>query len=236
MIEPLYTEMEKISRSIIFVDHHPILNQGPEPTPGSFIDTNAASTGEIAYFIIKKLGLRLDNNVARALYTSLAFDTQIFKYVKNSPNTHLICAELLEFERDAEVIHRHLFANFSRQKITYMGKVLSEVDYFADDRVAMLNLSIRDLQDHELEMDDTRDIIDMIMSVNSVEAAALFREEAENVYRMSLRSKGKMEILSIAEAFGGGGHLYAAGAEIHGKYEEIMSKAKELLLARLDYS
>lgn len=233
LVEPLYTELEKNTRDIIFVDHHPILNQGPEPTPGSFIDTNAASTGEIAYFLIKKMGLRLDQNVARALYTSLAFDTQIFKYVKSSPNTHLICAELLEFEKDAEMIHRSLFSNFTRQKITYIGKVLSEVEYFADDRVALLNLSMQDLDDHDLGMDDTRDIIDMIMSINSVEAAASFREEAKDIYRMSLRSKGKMEILSIAEAFGGGGHLYAAGAEIHGKYDDIMNKVKKLMLARM---
>jgi phosphoesterase RecJ-like protein len=233
LVEPLYTELENHTRDIIFVDHHPILNQGPEPTPGSFIDTNAASTGEIAYFLIKKLGLRLDKNVARALYTSLAFDTQVFKFVKNSPNTHLICAELLEFEKDAEMIHRSLFSNYTRQKVTYIGKVLGEVEYFADDRVALLNLSIEDLDAHDLEMDDTRDIIDMIMSINSVEAAALFREEATDVYRMSLRSKGKMEILSIAEACGGGGHLYAAGAEIHGKYDDIMAKVKKLMLARM---
>ena len=233
LVEPLYSELEKHTRDIIFVDHHPILNQGPEPTPGSFIDTNAASTGEIAYFLIKKLGLRLDQKVARALYTSLAFDTQIFKYVKNSPNTHLICAELLEFEKNAEMIHRSLFSNLTKQKVIYIGKVLSQVEYFADDRVALLNLSLKDLDDHDLQMDDTRDIIDMVMSINSVEAAASFREESENVYRMSLRSKGKMEILSIAEAFGGGGHLYAAGAEIHGPYEEIMAKVKKLMLARM---
>lgn len=234
LIEPLYTDFEKFAREIVFVDHHPILNEGPEPTPGSFIDTSAASTGEISYFIIKELGIRLDEKIARALYTSLAFDTQIFRFVKNSPNTHLICAELLQFERNAEKIHRNLFANFTRQKVTYVGKVLSEVEYIADDRVAILNLSLRDLDDHDLEMDDSRDVIDMIMNIDSVEAAALFREDGPGVYKMSLRSKGHIEILSIAEKFGGGGHLYAAGAEIRGSYTDIKNQVMKLLLARLD--
>ncbi len=233
LLDPLYPELEKHCRNIIFVDHHPILNEGPEPTPGSFIDTNAASTGEIAYFIIKSLGIRLDESIARALYTSLAFDTQIFRFVKGSPNTHLICAELLEFEKYPEKIHRSLFANYTRKKVTYHGKVLSEVEYLSDDRIAILNLSLKDLDDHDLDMDDSRDVIDMIMNIDSVQAAALFREEAPNVYRMSLRSKGHIEILSIAEAFGGGGHLYAAGAEIHGNYDEIREKAVKLLLARM---
>lgn len=234
LVEPLYSELEAKCRDIVFVDHHPILNKGPEPTPGSFIDTSAASTGEISYFIIKTLGLRMDEKIARALYTSLAFDTQIFRFVKNSQNTHLICAELLQFERDAEKIHRYLFANYTRRKVTYLGKVLSEVEYIAEDRIAILNLSIRDMDDHDLEMDDSRDVIDMLMNIDSVEAAALFREEGPDVYKMSLRSKGHIEILSIAESFGGGGHLYAAGAEIHGKYDDIKSKVAKLLLARLD--
>lgn len=234
LVEPLFTDLEQNVKDILFVDHHPILHQGPEPTPGSFIDTSAASTGEISYFIIKALGIRLDEKVARALYTSLAFDTQIFRYVKNSPNTHLICAELLEYERNGEQIHRSLFANYTRKKITYLGKVLSEVEYLSNDRLAILFLSKKDLTDHNLDMDDSRDVIDMIMNVNSVEGAALFREEARGVYRMSLRSKGHIEVLSIAEGLGGGGHLYAAGAEVHGSFEEIRKKVVNLLLARLD--
>lgn len=234
LIEPLFKVLEDQVKDIVFVDHHPILNQGPEPTPGSFIDTSAASTGEISYFIIKALGIRLDEKIARALYTSLVFDTQIFRYVKNSSTSHLICAELLEFERHAEAIHRYLFANFTRKKITYLGKVLSEVEYLADDRVAISRLSKKDLSDHDLDMDDSRDVIDMIMNVNSVECAALFREETSGVYRMSLRSKGRLEVLQIAEGFGGGGHLYASGAEIKGEYQSIRNKVVELLLARLD--
>jgi bifunctional oligoribonuclease and PAP phosphatase NrnA len=234
LIEPLFTELESKVDDIIFIDHHPILHQGPEPTPGSFIDTSAASTGEISFFIIKALGIRLDEKIARALYTSLAFDTQIFRYVKNSGTSHLICAELLEFERQAEKIHRSLFANYTRDKITYLGKVLSEVEYLAQDRVAISCLSKKDLNDHKLDMDDSRDVIDMIMNVNSVECAALFREEATGVYRMSLRSKGHLEVLNIAEGLGGGGHLYAAGAEIKGEYASIRKEVVDLLLARLD--
>ena len=234
LVDPLYSELEKKCHDIVFIDHHPILNQGPEPTPGSFIDTSAASTGEIAYFVIKQLGIRLDEKIARALYTSLAFDTQIFKYVKNSGNTHLICAELLEFEHQAEKIHRALFANYTKKKVTYLGKVLSEVEYLADDRIAILNLSRKDLLDHDLDMDDSRDVIDMVMSIHTVLAAAIFREDGPNFYKMSLRSKGPVEVLGIAENFGGGGHMYAAGAEIRGPYREIRDRVVAQILARLD--
>lgn len=234
LVEPLYSNLEKKCREIIFIDHHPVLNLGPEPTPGSFIDTSAASTGEIAYFVIKNLGIRLDEKIARALYTSLAFDTQIFKFVKNSSNTHLICAELMEYERHAEVIHRSLFANYTKKKVMYLGKVLSEVEYLVDDRLALLNLKKEDLNFHELDMDDSRDVIDMVMSIQTVESAAIFREEGPNLYKMSLRSKGPIEVLGIAEHFGGGGHMYASGALIHGSYAEIRERVMLQFMARID--
>jgi len=234
LVEPLFQNLESNCGDIIFIDHHPILNQGPEPTPGSFIDTSAASTGEIAYFIIKSMNIRLDEKIARALYTSLAFDTQIFKFVKNSGNTHLICAELLEHERHADKIHRSLFANYTRKKITYLGKVLSEVEFLAGDRVAILSLSRLDLENHDLEMDDTRDVIDMIMSIQTVVCAAILREDAPQLFKLSLRSKGSIEVLGIAENFGGGGHMYAAGAEIRGAYQEIHDRVVEQILSRLD--
>lgn len=234
LVEPLYSDLEKSCKTILFVDHHPVLNQGPEPTVGSFIDTRAASTGEIAYFLIKSLGIRLDEKIAKALYTSIAFDTQLFKYVKNSATSHLIAAELLEHLKQAEEIHRHLFSTHTIEKIAFLSKVLGEVEYFGDGKVAILKLRAKDLLDHNLDMDDSRDVIDMLMNINSLQAAGLFREDAPNEYKLSLRSKGRMEVLSIAENFQGGGHMFAAGATLYGKYPDIKKQVVDLLLARLD--
>ncbi len=234
LVDPLFTELQKHCREILFVDHHPVLNQGPEPTPGSFIDTRAASTGEISYFIIKGLGIRLDERIAQALYTSIAFDTQLFKFVKNSVNSHLIAAELLMHINNADEIHRYLFATHTAGKVAFLSKVLGQVEYHGGGQVAVLKLKDADLKSHGLDMDDSRDVIDMLMNVNTLRAAALFREDAPNEYKLSLRSKGGAEVLGIAEAFGGGGHMFAAGAPIKGDYEEVKSKVVQMLLQRLD--
>ncbi len=233
LVEPLYAQLETACKEILFVDHHPVLNKGPEPTAGSFIDTRAASTGEIAYFIIKGLGVRLDENIARSLYTSIAFDTQLFRYVKSSPTSHLICADLLEYERQPEEIHQHLFSNHSVGKVAFLAKILAQIEFYGNARLAVLKLSSKDLQDHDLEMDDARDIIDMVMNIGSLQAAALFREEGPHIYKLSLRSKGKIEILGIAESFQGGGHLYAAGASLKGQYEDLKIQVVDQILHRL---
>lgn len=234
LVEPLYSELEINVKEILFVDHHPVLNQGPEPTAGSFIDTRAASTGEIAFSLIKELGIRIDEKIARAIYTSIVFDTQLFKFVKNAPTSHLICAELIEYIPNSEEIHRYLFATHTIEKIKFLSKVLGEIEYFGEGTVATLKLKAQDLLDHNLDMDDSRDVIDMIMNVNSLQAAALFREDAKDEYKLSLRSKGAIEVLGIAETFDGGGHMYAAGATVYGDYSELKEKVVNLLLNRLD--
>lgn len=234
LVEPLFSTLEKSCREILFVDHHPVLNKGPEPTPGSYIETRAASTGEISYFIIRGLGIRMDERIAQSLYASISFDTQLFRFVKNSVNSHLIAAELLTHITNAEEIHRWLFSTHTTDKVAFLAKVLGQIEYAGQGQVAILKLRAEDLAFHNMEMDDSRDVIDMIMNINSLEAAVLLREDAPNEYKMSLRSKGRLEVLGVAEAFHGGGHMFAAGAYVRGDYEEIKTKVVDLIVSRLD--
>lgn len=234
LVEPLYPELEKKCREILFVDHHPVLNKGPEPTPGSYIETRAASTGEISYFIIRGLGIRMDERIAEAIYASITFDTQLFRFVKNSVNSHLIAAEMLTHISNADEIHRSLFSTHTTDKVAFLAKVLGQIEYVGQGQVAILKMRAEDLQFHNMDMDDSRDVIDMIMNINTLEAAAVFREDAPNEYKLSLRSKGRLEVLGIAESLGGGGHMFASGAYVKGSFEEIKAKVVESLTRRLD--
>lgn len=229
LLEPLFPELKKRSRGIAFIDHHPILSQGPMPTAESFIDVKAASTGELAHRIIRELQIPLDREIARCLYTSITFDTQLYRFIRNSPNSHRIAAELLEFDIDPEEIHRHLFGNQTVQKMAFLARALGQIEYFADGRLAVLKLRDQDLFHYNLEPDESRDVIDLLMTIESLEAAALFREDAPGQYKLSLRSKGEIEVLSVAESLGGGGHVHAAGCFLRGPYE----KFKDLVVREL---
>lgn len=233
LVAPLFEKLEENCGVILFVDHHPILNEGPEPTENSYIETQAASTGEIAFFILKGLNLHFDESIARALYTSIIFDTQLYRFVRNSPNSHLIAAELLTYIHNAEEIHRYLFATHTKEKISFLALAFSQIEYFAHNQIAVLKLRRDDILKHNLDMDDSRDVIDMIMNINSLQAAALFREDATQEYKMSLRSKGQIEVLGIAEEFQGGGHMFASGATIKGNYDQVKNRVVELLHNRL---
>ncbi|MGE3973283.1 MAG: bifunctional oligoribonuclease/PAP phosphatase NrnA [Bdellovibrionales bacterium] len=230
LLGELFHEFKKHSREVIFVDHHPVLEQGPTPTLGSYIDTNAASTGEIAYNIIKDLGIELDSNIAQNLYTSIVFDTQLFRFIRSSPNSHLISAELLQHKINAEEIHRSLFGNQTISKISFLAKALLQIEYYSDRKIAVLKVRDKDLIDHGLNTDETNDIIDMIMNIESIEVAVVFREDGVDDYKISFRSKGKYRVLQIAEDLGGGGHPFSAGAYKKGNFDQLKSKTLSLML------
>lgn len=229
LVEPLYSELLRQCGEIVFIDHHPVLKEGPAPTAASVIDTSAASTGEMVYKLIQELGVPLDPQIARALYTSVVFDTQLFRYIRGSSFSHLMAADLLTHETRPDEVHRRLFANYTHKKVAFLAKALGQIEYFASGRVAVLRIRARDLLEHDLDLDESRDIIDMLMNIESLEAAALFREDGAQLYKLSLRSKADIEILAVAESVGGGGHPFSAGAYLNGTYEDL----KEQVVSRL---
>lgn len=234
LVEPLFSEFKKKAKTVAFIDHHPLLKMGPQPSVESFIDITAASTGELSYKIIKLLELNLNRDSAMALYTSITFDTQLYRYIRNSPISHLIAAELLSFQIDTEVIHRHLFGGQTVNKIAFLARALNQIEYFSEGRLAVLKLKDADILHFNLEPDDSRDVIDFLMNIESLEAAALFREDGENEYKLSLRSKGRVEVLSVAEHLGGGGHIYAAGCFVRGSYAQLKDRVVKEMIELLE--
>lgn len=233
LIEPLYKELEKNCGQIIFVDHHPILKEGPAPSKDSIIMVKAASTGEITYDLIQELGIPLDLNIARALYTSLVFDTQLFRYIRNSPRSHEVAAHLLHFEKEPALIHKKLFGNFTASKVRFLAEALREIEFHFNEQLAILLVRSLHLKELGLDVDDTRDIIDMVMNIETVEAAAVFREDGANSYKLSLRSKGRFPVLDVAEKVGGGGHPYASGATLTGSFADFKKVIVDTIGAKI---
>ncbi len=225
-IEPLGSWAQK-QGPVLFIDHHPVLEKGPHPGHNSYINTLAASTGEMTFDLIKSLHVELDAKIAQCLYTSLVFDTQLFRFIRKSPRSHQIAAELMQHAFDPTEIHRHLFGNQSPEKLRFLARALSEIEYFQNGKVAFLTLSYLDFQRYNVDPEASRDVVDMMMNVRDVEIAALFRQETENKMKVSLRSKGRHEVLSLAEKWGGGGHLFAAGSTI--QFQNLEQLKNELM-------
>lgn len=212
-IEPLATWAAK-KGSVLFIDHHSVLEKGPHPGHSSYINTMAASTGEMTFDLLKSMRADMDSNMAQCLYTSIVFDTQLFRFIRKSPRSHQIAAELMQHAFDPTEIHRRLFGDQTPEKLRFLARALSEIEYMHSGQVAYLTLSFLDFQKYHVDPEASRDVVDMMMNVQNVEIAALFRQENQHKMKISLRSKGRFEVLSLAEKWGGGGHLFAAGSTL----------------------
>lgn len=221
LLEPMWAVLEKKCKEIVFIDHHPVLEHGPKPNEGSLVDTKAASTGEVVYYILNELNVPLDAVIAKSIYTSIVFDTQIFRYIRNSPKSHQIAAELVKFEIEPGKIHRTIFGDFTKEKLIFVARALNAIEFYENDKIAFLKVKNSDLIELGLSAEHIRDLIDMVMNIDTLEAAVLVREDSPTEYKISLRSKGRIEVLNIAEKMGGGGHIFAAGAFVKDSLENI---------------
>ena len=209
---------------VVFIDHHPVLEKGPHPGHSSFINTQAASTGEMTFELIKSLKIPMNPAMAECLYTSIVFDTQLFRFIRKSPRSHQIAAELMEHDFDPTAIHRRLFGEQTPEKLRFLAQALSRIEYLQRDHIAYLELPFEDFEKHQVDPESSRDVVDMMMNVRNVEIAVVLREDRNGRVKISVRSKGRFEVLSLAELWGGGGHLYAAGATVEGEPFRVLRK------------
>lgn len=227
LLQELWPELQKKCERVSFIDHHPVLQRHPLDLEENLINVDASSTGEMTFDLIKDLGIELDKDICLPLYTSIVFDTHYFRYIRGSARPHLIAAELLNHDIKPQVVHQNLFGNHSQNKLRYLSKVLGGVEYLLDGRLACVHIDKAEVLKLGLEMEETRDIIDMIMNVQTIEAATLIREEGHGSFKLSFRSKGHYEVNGLAESLGGGGHRFAAGAFLKENLETIKKKVTE---------
>ena len=213
LIEPLYQELKKKCNEIIFIDHHLPLEKGPQPTPGSIINPEAASTGEIAYSILKKMDIPFDTVIAGSLYASVLFDTQRFKFIKNSKRSYQICADLHQYISNSYDIYNQLFCFASKEKLYLFSKAIHRVEFFNNDEIAILEMEAEEFSKNKLNTMISCDFIDRISEVSSVQIAVLILKISEGKYKLSFRSKVK-DVAKLAENFDGGGHKNSSGATL----------------------
>ena len=231
-IQPLYEELKKQCQEVIYIDHHPILSTGPKPSPYSIIDPQAASTGEICYFLLQEMKISMDSAIATALYVSIVFDTQKFQFIRNSEISHKICANLCQYIKNNESIYNQLFGITSLNKMALLSQVINQIEYFYKNQVAVLEITKEELSKNNMGIEDACDFLDMSLEVNSTQLSILIIHLSKDNYKISFRSK-KWDVSKLAEMFDGGGHKKSSGATLlnytKNPKEEILKAIQSLI-------
>ena len=215
------------------IDHHH--SEIARPTP-SLVDVNAAAAGELVYSLLSALEATLTPEIATCLHTALMVDTGRFSYTNTTPNTLRIAAELIAGGADLPTIVEWIWGKVSLAASLLSGVALSSLETSRDGRIGWAVLRARDFHASGASQEDTEGIIDNVRNVKGVQVAALFSEK-DGVVRVSLRSRGEVDVAQLAKQFQGGGHVKAAGMSHDGPMEYAIAdvlRAIEALLPNLE--
>lgn len=218
--------------TLINIDHH---HDNPEYGDLNLVEGERSSTAEVVHALAKDLGVALTRPMAEALYVGVVTDTGRFMYTNTGPATHEMAADLLRAGVGVRAAFMRLYEEMPAAKIQLMGRALSRLERYDDDRLTIVNLTRADFDETGSEEAYTEGIIDNVRAVKGSMVAAMFRElvseGSEHLAKISLRSKDdRIDVSAIARDFGGGGHKQAAGATT----DKSLAEAIELIRAAID--
>ena len=195
-------------REVIIIDHHTPPAQLPCP---AFIDDTAAAASQIVFFLAEAFGVKLDSIAANALFMGIVYDTGSFIYPKTSPATFLVAQKLVALGVKPKDIHAALFETISPARMRLLARVQATLRLVHGDRTAIQIMTHEMLSETEAHAEDSENFINYPLKCATVSVSVFVRESKPGVFRCSLRSKGDVDVSTLAQAHGGGGHRTAAG-------------------------
>ena len=211
------------------IDHH-ISNQ-------SFADENyivpdASSTSELVFRLLD-CG-RITRGIAEALYIGIVHDTGVFQYSCAGPETFRIAADLLEKGVDAPSIIERTYYEKSYAQNQILGRALLESIVFMHGQCIFSSVSQAVMRFYGVTPKELDGIVSQLRITKGVEVAIFLYEQEPNVYKVSLRSKEKVDVSRVAAYFGGGGHVKAAGCTMPGTVHDVINNLARQIAPQLE--
>ena len=206
------------SKESINIDHHVTNTKFTDET---CLEADASSTAEVIYTLLNKE--KIDKAVAECLYTGMVHDTGVFRYSCTSPKTMRIAADLMEKGIDYTTIVDESFYEKSYLQNQILGRTLLESILILDGKCIFSYVNRKTMNFYEVTKKDLDGIIEQLRQTRGVEVAIFLYEVETQKYKVSLRSKNKVDVSKIASFFGGGGHVRAAGCTMDGTVHDIIN-------------
>jgi phosphoesterase RecJ-like protein len=223
---------EVLSRSPlqINIDHH--------KTNGSYghlrlIDPSAAATGLLVHRLLASMGEPIGLDVALNIYVAVLTDTGSFHYSSATPEAFRVAGEMVALGIDPWKVSEQLFESQEADRVRLLGRVLDSLALSSSGRFASITTTLADLAEFRATRDFLEGFINYPRSIAGVEVAVSFREEGDAEWRVSFRSKGRVDVADVAARFGGGGHRNASGCSVRGELPEVRRRIFEALESAL---
>jgi phosphoesterase RecJ-like protein len=222
------TRLEGLERQfLISIDHH---LSGRPFAHVNWIDPEATATAEMVYRLGREAGVALTPEIATCLYTALMTDTGSFMFRGTNEHTFTLARELVLAGADPATCARNIYFAHSTAKMRLLGAALSNLH--REGPLAWIWITREQMERSQAKEEDCEGIVNYALSIGDVEVAAFFRETPDGRYRVSLRSKGKLNVAAVAEGFGGGGHECASGCSMEGPLSIAVARMLEQIRLR----
>ncbi len=217
-MEPI---MLSVAANVLCIDHHPTREA---PWAENILKVGASSTAVLIWDLLKHRGWEPDSRACDAIFVGLATDTGFFRFNSTSPFAHRTAAELLERGVRTGDIYRRVYERNTPAYTRLLGHALANLVLDGDGRVAAVHLRRELIADLGAEDEDTGEITTALLAIDGVDVVLLFRELPDARVKVSLRSKGDLDVHTLASRYGGGGHRNAAGIVIEQPFDAVVEQ------------
>lgn len=220
-------ELFKRAKSTIHLDHH--INVGGLGQI-NLMDEKASSTCEILYNVLEKTGVPLPKACREALYVGIMTDTGNFRYNNSTARAHEVIAKILGDDLIVDDIYKIVYENTNYNRVVIHGLTMARTESLHNGKLVSSWLKLEDFNKIGASEVDADGAIRNLSCIKGIEVALLFKENPDNSIKVSFRSTGNIDVMSVAKQFQGGGHILAAGATIKGNLEEVKKSVTEASL------
>ncbi len=207
-------------KETVNIDHH-ISNNGYARY--NYVVERPA-TCELLCELLLAGGFEITVPIANALMTGLATDSGNFIHMDVSPKTFETAAYLRGKGADCSKINYEVFSRQPKSRALLYGRVMSKIRFALDDKLTFITITAKDMQETGADKSLTEGFVDFPLTIDGVEVSVALMEAQKDRYKVSLRSKGKVNVNAIATSFGGGGHILASGCMLCGSVEHVIDK------------
>jgi len=222
--------MRDVADRVLCIDHHPTRET---PWAHEILDDSECATACIVYDLIVDAEAAIDSRTAEALFVGLATDTGFFRFNSTTPRAFEIAAVLMRAGASPASCYQRIYERNSPPFTRLLGEGLAAMRLDAEGEVASIRVTDAMVERSGAEGEDTSEMTTVLLAMDRVRIAILFREASPGQVKVSLRSKGDLDVRALAMEFGGGGHRNASGIVTSGRLDdvadEVIAKATDLV-------
>ncbi len=227
----LKEKLSGFTKPKLVLDHH--LTQ-EDWADVKLVETRASAAGEIVARLIELWNVTLTPSIATALYLALVSDTGWFQYSNTRPITLRLAARLMEAGVDTDTLYQALYQNERAERIAIQTRAMQSLELLCDGRLAVMRVYKTDFEQTGANVPDTEGLINQPLQIRTVQVSILLSEPRDfGPVRVSLRSKGQVDVAKFAEQFNGGGHARAAGLKVDGAFEAAHDKVVSAMVQQM---